>query len=391
MLYSYHKHAFIFIALLSVLIQCHKKDKSPSAKEIDKTITYLSDVLFTDQQHGYVTGGNGVILRTKDGGNTWIHRNYADDEANTNGFYPDLTDVFFTDSKIGWACGGNNGMGIVFKTVDGGVNWTHVNVPSNQVQILTKIYFTDHLNGFAIGNDNYSISLNYLTLCEAPLPGGSECAKTSLLKTKDGGNTWNKVTLPSDSSIFSLTFSDSQHGYICGEYGLLMYTTDGGSSWAKQNLIFTNRTTTDSVVTKKNHLTDIIFTTADTGYIVSASNYMVSTIFKTTDGGVSWNDVGLFSVYSLFKNSELLYFPKFGFYNDKSIVLYEDGLRNGGSVSYFLSTDGGFNWYQKQVSGIPLSGDINLIRFGCVNSNTMIGIKRDYTNSNLNSLNKITF
>lgn len=82
--------------------------------------TWLNDVAFTDSSTGWAVGGvvrapqsAAVILRTTDGGGTWI-------EAYETGF-DELVGVAFADKTRGWAITSSGG---VIGTTDGGATWT---------------------------------------------------------------------------------------------------------------------------------------------------------------------------------------------------------------------------------------------------------------------------
>jgi len=68
--------------------------------------------------------GNGLILKTPDGGANWN----VQFQSNTN-----LYSVRFADANTGWAVGDNN----IFKTTDGGTNWTQ---SMNNTSNLRSVY-----------------------------------------------------------------------------------------------------------------------------------------------------------------------------------------------------------------------------------------------------------
>lgn len=72
--------------------------------------------------------------------------------------------------------------------------------------------------------------------------------------------------------VWAVDFVTSELGYLCGENGLVMKTTNGGQSWTAQNSWVTSR------------LYDIKFLNADSGLIAGASGL----VLKTTDGGNTW-------------------------------------------------------------------------------------------------------
>ncbi len=77
----------------------------------------LTAVSFADAENGWAVGHDAVILRTRDGGKTWVLQN----------FEPELEmpflDVLFLDANRGFAVGA---YGLMYETSDGGEHWTGV-------------------------------------------------------------------------------------------------------------------------------------------------------------------------------------------------------------------------------------------------------------------------
>lgn len=83
---------------------------------------------------------------------------------------------------------------------------------------------------------------------------------------------WQQISVPTVSDLYSVTFTDSLHGFISGR-GLTLKSSDGGNSW---EVAFT----TDPW----DQLTNISFPTSNVGYVVG--DYSIT---KTVDGGNTWN------------------------------------------------------------------------------------------------------
>ena len=121
----------------------------------------ISDIFFQDAGRGWAAV-SGVVLRTGDGGNTWIP------ESTDNG----SSGVFFTNDD-GWAVGA---FGAIYRSGDGGVTWTiYTDVGDT---FLYSVSFPDADHGWVTG-------------------GGGALYKYSNLKTTSVSNS---VTGP----IFSL-------------------------------------------------------------------------------------------------------------------------------------------------------------------------------------------
>ncbi len=170
-------------------------------------------VSFIDANEGWVVSGwpdslatrQGLIIHSTDGGFNW-------DSLYVSPAYEDFFDVHFFNHTDGIVVGGNEQdySPIIWKTTDGGNNWSAVSAPVNAFY-LRAIDFVDNLNGWAVGRFG------------------------TIIHTTDGGNTWNFQTNPATTTLFDVDFSDAMHGVACGN-GIILYTTDGGQNWLNGSL-----------------------------------------------------------------------------------------------------------------------------------------------------------
>ncbi|MBI5134808.1 hypothetical protein HZA86_01045 [Candidatus Uhrbacteria bacterium] len=176
--------------------------------------------------------------------------------TNTLGFFGNNQDVFFlnSDPLVGWAV---TVQGEILKTTDAGIFW-HVqhsapNTPYNTE--LYNIFFIDANTGWAVG-------------------GVPEGPSGYMVKTTDGGATWNVVT-PSGATVLQDTyFTSTQNGWAVGWAGAIYRTQDGGATWATQTSgtgETLNAVYVDPAGTK--------------GMIVGGTG----TILRTTDSGATWS------------------------------------------------------------------------------------------------------
>ncbi|MEP7168588.1 MAG: YCF48-related protein [Bacteroidota bacterium] len=100
----------------------------------------------------------------------------------------------------------------------------------------------------------------------------------TILKTTDGNN-WSPLSVGSTKNLNDVFFLDTQNGFVVGDSGLFAKTIDGGNSWSVQFLSNVNEIT----------LSSVCFTDAYTGFAGGAENSVNGIIFKTSDGGLSWN------------------------------------------------------------------------------------------------------
>ena len=125
-----------------------------------------------------------------------------------------IADIQFISSSKGWIVG-NSGM--IMKSTDGGVSWTAQN--SGVTNNLQRACFVNDQVGYV------SIS-----------------AKSSILRTSDGGATWQPVNLPVSPSTdtvrtpYAICFTSPSTGFVgCGKSALgdIFMTIDSGKAFAK--------------------------------------------------------------------------------------------------------------------------------------------------------------
>jgi len=141
-------------------------------------------------------GQNGTILKSIDGGNTWS------------------TTTIGTNDFAGIGKAGATGLVAVGKSgniaVSGdlGNTWSSVNAPDNTD--LYSICFLSDNTGFAVGSN------------------------TTIYRTDDAGNSWQRVLLPAFSiafNFYAITSLDANTALVVGDDEVVLKTTDGGQSW----------------------------------------------------------------------------------------------------------------------------------------------------------------
>lgn len=199
----------------------------------------LRAVSFADATHVWAVGDGGTILASTDGGATW--------NGQASGVAAGLTGVWFSDASHGWVVGASSWSGdCILNTSDGGAHWT-MQLPGTFLG-LQDVCFADTLHGCAVGDY-----------------GG--------IVTSDGGLTWTPSAVPSQSTAVS--FADADHGCVVSASGYLMTTSDGGTTWAWQQV------TVDPWMQRA--WSDVWFTDASHGWLVG-----IPGVYATSDGGVTW-------------------------------------------------------------------------------------------------------
>ncbi|MGQ9705375.1 MAG: YCF48-related protein [bacterium] len=153
------------------------------------------------------------------------------------------TAIFFLNDKKGWIAGYQKQIsktddGVMWRTIDTGLNYR-----------FSDIYFINENTGFMTTRDGY------------------------IVKTDDGGEKWNIIYNDTTNSLFSITFTDSLHGFACGGGTTLLISDDGGNTWNKEDL-----PVGDFVFRK------IYFFNQNEGWIVGSGGV----ILHTFDGGKHW-------------------------------------------------------------------------------------------------------
>jgi photosystem II stability/assembly factor-like uncharacterized protein len=150
----------------------------------------LRDVFFINSSTGFIAGTYGVY-KTTNGGTTWALSHTSNSSQ--------INDVFFKDANNGWSVGLN---GKIRNTVDGGTSWTQVN-PS-----LNSDFYAVHATGTAVFTGGFKNEIIRIS------PSSSASPTTSL-----GGN------------VHDICFVGDNNGWLCGDYGKIYTTSDGGNTW----------------------------------------------------------------------------------------------------------------------------------------------------------------
>lgn len=272
--------------------------------------------LFPDGQKGWAAGTNGTIIRTINGGTTWLPIQIDNND--------DITDVFFIDSQHGWlvAAGYKDK---IYSTTNGGETW----ISANNKWFPKKIYFADTLNGWSAGpfyithtSDGGKNWIQQLStdawlndICFVNNKTGWAVGSRIVYKTTDGGLTWNGLSVQSNS-LYSVCFTDTSYGWAVGWPGLILHTTNGGKTWNQL----------PSGVNE--NLYTVHFTDSLNGWIAGYNGL----ILHTDDGGQIWK-----------KQSSGINSPINTIHFNNSL----NGYAAGGYGSLIFTTDGGNNWVSK--------------------------------------------
>jgi photosystem II stability/assembly factor-like uncharacterized protein len=233
----------------------------------------LWGVRFIDGSHGWAVG-NGAWYTT-DGGLNWLKG---------QGPQGSLYAVDFVDVSNGWAVG--NG-GQLWKTTNGGKNWTWLDTTGTNENLLA-LDFVTRSRGWIVGIDGtilrttnggsswqkqpngsaqYLAGVSFISATEGWAGGGNV-----VLHTTDGGQTWEEQDFPITSSINAIDFADPLHGWAVGE-GEILATDDGGDTW-------------EGEVHVGDRLWAVEALSASSGFVVGWGPAVLTTV----DGGTTWEN-----------------------------------------------------------------------------------------------------
>lgn len=225
-------------------------------KQESGVLEHLNRVVFLDALFGFVVGNAGTILHTTDGGWNW--------NKQTSGTTKALLGVSFSDIYNGTAVG--NGSTIVH-TSNGGLTW-EIQPPPTSYRQYTDVFFTDSNNGTITG-------------IHRDFGDGGREISGCILHTTDGGATWT-VQQYTSGGMHEVCFADYNIGLIVGSEPNILRTTDGGTTWTASSIGTTLQ------------LHDVALFDALNGILVTGARYEVrgakARVFSTTDGGLTWTN-----------------------------------------------------------------------------------------------------
>jgi len=226
---------------------------------INNGLHYRSIFFSGDEQHGWVVGDEGCILRTENGGKQWDTVNSAPgDNVKKIGR---LNKVFFANDLLGWAVGEN---GAILCSKDGGKHWLPaVQVPGHQN--VNSIFFTANLK-FGI----------------------AACDNAFVWISQDTGKTWianNNILRQQEHAMLDARISpDGKQLIVCGKYASLVFSDNGGISFKDA------RIDEISIKSHQEHIYGMQFSADGARGVASCES---GHILATVDSGRTWKNTTL--------------------------------------------------------------------------------------------------
>ncbi|MDX1911758.1 MAG: hypothetical protein SFV22_09755 [Saprospiraceae bacterium] len=248
----------------------------------------LTCIAFSDSLHGALTGGraweSGFVFHTSDGGNTWVQ----DTALNRK-----MEHVCFDPDGQGYACGQD----LLLYRPPGEQVWQTFRVDFKKWN--RACHFPGEKRGMIAGGEGYHggfvRSFGPETFWQTDtlhdFPNEIESVWYSdfqtvhaagfgwVMRSDDAGHSWQRLDITGDF-FQCVQFADAHTGYICGNSGTLLKTTDGGRNWKKIRQ-------GGSVGQKRKGFRSLWFVDPGRGWVVGENGIF----WETRDGGATWQTV----------------------------------------------------------------------------------------------------
>src|SRR5436190_5187816 len=245
-----------FILLFILACVLNLSGQTGWVQQSKKVSSDLVAVFFTSFDKGWIAGDKGYLASTTDGGQSWTKYPLNAGE--------DINEIYFRNDDNGYIVAGKK----MFITRDAGRTWQETRIYRSgafgtESPEFLSIRFSDKKRGYVVGSllhhrDGEDVVIDSL-----------------LMRTEDGGDTWQRITVPTKTELFHIDFSGNSRGWIVGDGGVILASTDDGKTWTKQ------------VSGTSLPLYNVDFRDDNEGYVVGKSG----TILRTSNGGASWEKV----------------------------------------------------------------------------------------------------
>ena len=204
----------------------------------------------------WAVGHDGIVLHSGDGGLTWTRQRLSlrmpDSDPDDPRIGAPLLDVLFLDAKHGFAVGAYS---MLLETTDGGATWTEKEVvahaPAGDDGASDDAAAADDgaepADEAAVdgGGEKWTFDESELELEDEADPHLNGIAKTgdgslfivaergSAFRSTDEGQTWQRLKLPYDGSMFGVIGYENRHVLAFGLRGNVFESTDLGDTWKK--------------------------------------------------------------------------------------------------------------------------------------------------------------
>ncbi len=272
----------------------------------------IGKIQFISPTEGWISGSRGTFLHTTDAGANWI---IVDPFPEDSVWSPSdaAWSMSWVNQNYGWKINtigsvfGNAYGVVIHQTTNGGISWSKKVLSTDFGDNGAKIQFVDQNNGWVLIYNFTNGTAKFLHTIDggnnwSPFTGagifffvdpnngwsfyGSGTNGSTppyvILRTTDGGTTWAEQFRDTTTGGYNeMQFSDINNGWIVGDNGKVIKTTDGGAHW---NFV------TNSGINPLQRSKTVFFLDANNGWIPSkTSGQEEAYIQHTTDGGATWS------------------------------------------------------------------------------------------------------
>lgn len=223
------------------------------------------------------------LWESRDAGATWslVHAIAEKD---------DPEEYHLVSERVGWK---HSHLG-VFKTMDGGRTWIRKSTPLDSLdgEVRSIWFLTDTKTGWLGGGafrPQTEEELKFGVANNTKDVTGKKVLEEAILRSDDGGETWQRQTLPVGGGwgrLLAIKFFDENHGVAVGGVDLY-YTSDGGKSWKSPSF--------KKTCVLKEYLSDYYDARPLDVEMPNSKEWWISfndgRIAKSVDGGRSWCDL----------------------------------------------------------------------------------------------------
>lgn len=208
--------------------------------QVEKIFTYyppkVGTIAINEAGFGFIFTEDGSIEITEDFGQTW--------STETFGMPALINDAVWLDDEILFAVG-DEGSILIYE------NGEFTAVEYAGENDLHGIVRLDANTAIAVGASGTALSIDRNHSVEAIDTGIDDdlnsVAKTGtivvavgnngrVLRSTNGGSSWEAHSLGTDADFLSVAFNDSQVGFLAGTEGAVFKTGDSGSTWGEQEV-----------------------------------------------------------------------------------------------------------------------------------------------------------
>lgn len=223
--------------------------------------------LYDTAVHGeslFVVGHPGLVLRSTDHGQTYAAVSVPSGDA--------LFSIDINKRGLGAIVGR---AGLVLVTSDGGKTWSKTNALADTPADQDK----PHLFAVDVLETGTIVAVGDFAIIVTSTDGGKSWTKHTfepLAAEESGGGggfgfSDDNAGAEGEARLNGVSFGDDQHGFVVGEFGLVLRSEDGGSSWKQQ------RGATDK----------LLFAVHATSAVHAVASGSDGSVVETTDGE-SW-------------------------------------------------------------------------------------------------------